>query len=319
MAAQALPAWAYKLLILVATAIWGMSFIVMKDTVDVLPPAFLIGFRFAAAGVVLMLAFWKRFQASLTRGCIWRGAVVGLLIFLAFWIQTIGLTGTTPGKNAFLTATYCVIVPFAWWVVARRRPSACNVVAAFLCVAGIGLVSLKGSLADLTMGYGDFMTLVSAFFFAFHIIAVSRFTEDCDAIVLTVHQFLWGGLCGMVLGFATETLPPPAALMAPDFLWNMVFLVVFSSCVTYAIQNVALAHVPPAQASILLSTESVFGVAFSVLLYGEALSLRLTLGFVLIFIAIAVSEALPMWLASRRESARAGSVDEEIAASDAQA
>ena len=81
---------------------------------------------------------------------------------------------TTPGKNAFLTATYCVIVPFAWWAIARKRPTAFNLIAAVLAVAGIGLVSLTGALEELSMGYGDFMTLVSALLFAIHIVYVSK-------------------------------------------------------------------------------------------------------------------------------------------------
>lgn len=74
----------------------------------------------------------------------------------------------------------------------------------------------------------------------------------------------------------------------------MAYLVVFASCVALVIQNVALAHVPPAQASLFLSLESVFGVLFSVLLYGEQIGLRLVGGFALIFIAIVVSETFPL-------------------------
>ena len=59
-----------------------------------------------------------------------KGMILGVLCFLAFWVQTIGLDNTTPGKNAFLTATYCVIVPFAWWAIARKRPTAFNLIAA---------------------------------------------------------------------------------------------------------------------------------------------------------------------------------------------
>ena len=74
----------------------------------------------------------------------------------------------------------------------------------------------------------------------------------------------------------------------------MAFLTVFASIVAFGIQNLALAHVPPAQASLFLSLESVFGVLFSVLLYGELLTGRLVLGFALIFIAIVISETFPL-------------------------
>lgn len=283
----------YKLLIVAATIIWGLSFVFMKDAVDVLPPAWLIGVRFMATGLILAVVFRKRFAAALTKTYLMRGTIIGVLVFLAFWTQTIGLAYTTPGKNAFLTGTYCVLVPFAWWLFARRKPTRYNIIAAILCIVGIGFVSLQESAGDLTLGFGDAMTLVCSVFFALHIVYVSKFTDDCDALALTVYQFLVGGACGILLGACTETLPSVSAL-TPDFLWNMVYLVVFASCMALVFQNVGLAHVDPAPASLLLSLESVFGVVFSVLLYGEVLTFKLICGFALIFCAILISELLPI-------------------------
>lgn len=267
----------YKLLIVAATIIWGLSFVFMKDAVDVLPPAWLIGVRFMATGIILACVFHRRLAAALTKTYLVRGGIIGVLVFLAFWTQTIGLAYTTPGKNAFLTGTYCVLVPFAWWLFARRKPTRYNLIAAVLCVAGIGLVSLQGSAGDLTLGFGDAMTLVCSVFFALHIVYVSKFTDTCDVMALTVYQFLVGGACGLIVGACTETLPA-ASVITPDFLWNMAYLVVFASCLALVFQNVGLAHVDPAPASLLLSLESVFGVVFSVLLYGEVLSLKLVCG-----------------------------------------
>ncbi|MEG1493432.1 MAG: DMT family transporter, partial [Gordonibacter sp.] len=292
-----IPTGAYKALLVVATIIWGLSFVVMKDAVDVLEPAYLIGFRFLATGAILLVLFFRRikvaFATEVRKDYLVKGIILGVLCYLAFWVQTIGLDHTTPGKNAFLTATYCVIVPFAWWIIARKRPTAFNLLAAVLCVVGIGLVSLQGSLGELAMGYGDLMTLVSALLFAVHIVYVSKFSQTNDVLVLTTFQFVVGGVCGIAYGMGFETLPPPSAL-TPSFWMNMAYLVVFASCIALVIQNVALAHVPPAQASLFLSLESVFGVLFSVLLYGEEVGLRLVGGFALIFVAIVVSEVFPL-------------------------
>ena len=275
-----------------ATVIWGLSFVVMKDAVDVLQPAYLIGFRFLATGAILAALFFRRLRAALSGeravDYLVKGTILGVVCYLAFWVQTIGLDHTTPGKNAFLTATYCVIVPFAWWAIARKRPTAFNLVAAVMAVGGIGLVSLSGSLSELSMGFGDAMTLVSALLFAVHIVYVSKFSEKSDVLVLTLLQFA-----------AWRTAPasrrfPPAESLTPAFWMDMAYLVVFASCVALVIQNVALAHVPPAQASLFLSLESVFGVLFSVLLYGEEIGLRLVGGFALIFVAIVVSETFPL-------------------------
>ena len=100
------------------------------------------------------------------------------------------------------------------------------------------------------------------------------------------------GIMGLVLGALTEPAPDLAAL-TPEFAFNLFYLVVFASGVCYVLQNVGLAHVAPAQGSLLLSLESVFGVLASVLLYGEVVTGRMMAGFALIFTAILVSELAP--------------------------
>ena len=92
---------------------------------------------------------------------------------------------------------------------------------------------------------------MSALLFAVHIVYVSKFSGTNDVLVLTVMQFFIGGACGVACGACFETLSPAWAL-TPEFFWNMAYLVIFASCVALVIQNVALAHVPPAQASLFL-------------------------------------------------------------------
>lgn len=291
---EAIPTYVYKILLVAATALWGVSFVVMKDIVDALSPAWLLGIRFTCAGVILFVILRKRVIKTFSRNVLGMGVVLGLLDFSAFFAQTVGLQHTTPGINAFLTATYCVIVPFAWWIIARKRPTVFNVGAAVIAVAGIWLVSVSGSSEGLSIGFGEAITLVCALLFAIHIVFVSKFSQSADALVLTVIQFVTEGLCGLALGALSGTAPSVEVLTSPVLIGQMAFLIVFASIICFGIQNVALAYVPPAQASLFLSLESVFGVLFSVLLYGEQITLRLLLGFALIFGAIVISETFPL-------------------------
>ena len=306
-----IPAFAYKLMLLGATVIWGFAFVVMKDAVDVLPPAQLIGVRFLLTGLLMAALFHRKLRGSLNRGFLGAGSVLGAVTFLAFWVQTVGLADTTPGKNAFLTATYCVIVPFMLWALTGRRPQVANVGAAVLCVAGIGLVSVAAG--SFSIGFGDLMTLLCAVFFAAQIIAIARFSQRYDVLGLTVYQFLFGGAMGLALGAATEPFPGWGAVMNADFLCNLAYLVVFASGVCYVLQNVGLAHVPEAQGSLLLSLASVFGVLASVLFYGEVVTGRMAAGFALIFAAILISELAPQRkrLGKQRQADAQGEAGEE--------
>ncbi len=305
MASGGRPLWVYKAMIVAATVIWGLSFVVMKDAVDVVEPGYLIGIRFVATGVLVAALFWKNFRRALNPQAIRTGIIFGVLLFAAYWTQTVGLVYTTPGKNAFLTAVYVVLVPFLCWPLQKKRPTAFRVLAACLCLAGIGCVSASGE--SLMLGYGDLMTLVCAVFFALHIVYVNQASPQLDMMGMTAIQFLTMGVLGLVFGLLTEQPPAPEALLAPDFLWNLAYLVVFSSAMGLVFQNIALAHLPAATASLLLSLESVFGVLFSVLLFGEELTPVLVLGFAVIFAGILVSEVgQPLW--EKRQAAKARAV-----------
>lgn len=271
--------------------IWGFSFVVMKDVVEVFPPAWLLGIRFVSAGVILLACLWKRVRTRISVKLVGAGMVLGALDFGGFFTQTVGLQTISPGVNAFLTATYCVIVPFLWWLLAHRKPRWTNIGAAIIAIAGIWLVSVTDSNAHVSLGFGEAMTLLCAVFFAFHMVYVSKFSRLYDVLVLTVVQFIAEGCFGLIMGAGTEVFPA-ASLITPMVIAQMAFLVVFASIIAFGIQNISLAFVPPAQASLILCLESVFGVLFSVLLYGEVLTTRLVVGFVLIFIAILMSEGI---------------------------
>ena len=279
----------YRLLIIAATIIWGSSFVIVKDVTNSMPPAWILVVRFTAAAIIMAVAFLKYRELYFERSHVGFGLLFGLAMFLAYYTQTIGITDTTPGKNAFLTGTYCVIVPFLAWVLVRRRPNRYNIVAAILCIVGIGFISLDGSL---TMRFGDAMTLVCAVFYALHIILVSQFAQGRNIYVLTMWQFVGVAICSLFVGGLFEPMPDWAAV--PMDCWiSLAYLAVACTTVALLFQNIGQAHLPPASAALLLSLEAVFGVAFSVALGAETLTLRIVFGFALVFAAIIISEVLP--------------------------
>ena len=279
----------YRLLIIAATIIWGSSFVIVKDVTNSMPPAWILVVRFTAAAIIMAVAFLKYRELYFERSHVGFGLLFGLAMFLAYYTQTIGITDTTPGKNAFLTGTYCVIVPFLAWVLVRRRPNRYNIVAAVLCIVGIGFISLDGSL---TMRFGDAMTLVCAVFYALHIILVSQFAQGRNIYVLTMWQFVGVAVCSLIVGGLFEPMPNWAAV--PMDCWvSLAYLAVACTTVALLFQNIGQAHLPPASAALLLSLEAVFGVVFSVALGAETLTLRIVFGFALVFAAIIISEVLP--------------------------
>ncbi len=269
-----------------AALIWGSSFFMMKDIVDVIPPLCLLAIRFTGGAVLLGLVChskWKNF----TPDYLWRGAVIGGFLWAAYTVQTFGIRYTTPSNNAFLTAVYCVLVPFLGWAVMGKKPDRYHILAALLCVTGVALVSVTGGF---TIGLGDSLTLVGAFFYAAHIIAVEKVSEgDKDIYLLTVFQFGFAGLYCWLGSFLLGDFPAMADF-TPGILAQLCYLTVMCTTVALLFQNVGQIWSDPASASILLSLESVFGVFFSVIFYGDPVTPRLVLGFAVIFLAVVCSE-----------------------------
>ena len=275
----------WKLLLVAAALIWGASTFVMKDTLEVLPTFLLLSARFLPAALIMFVLFRRRVLAHFNRRNLVVGLGMGVVMWLAYGVQTLGLNETTAGKSAFLTGTYCVLVPFLSYLISREPITRYNLGAATLCLGGIALVALD----NLTVGIGDALTLLSAFFYALQMAIVSKYGRDLDVNVITFWMFLAVGVLSALASGFTETHPPLSA-WTPNVIAVMAFLSLICTCACLLVQNLALAHVPPATGSLLLSLESPSGVFFSVLFAGELLTGRLVAGFALIFCSIVLSE-----------------------------
>ncbi len=286
----------YPSLLLFAAAIWGLGTVFIKGIVAEIPPFWLVGGRFFSAGLVFCALFAPQLAKLAREGRLVRHAKVALVLAIpmiaGYMANSLGLVDTTAAKSSFLTGLYCVLVPFIAWTLTKKRPTAFNITAALLCVAGVGLVSLVGQ-TSLSMGWGDAVTLLSALLLAIQLAATSKLAPGMNMLAVTALQFVFGG--AMALGVAAFVEQPPAlqALANPSMAASLAYLVLGATCAALLLQNIGLAKVPAASGSLLLSFESVFGVLFSVLLLGEALTPPMLCGFALIFLAVVVSEWLP--------------------------
>lgn len=273
-----------KPLIVAATLIWGSSFFIMKDTLDNVDLMFLLAFRFSLSAAILAPVFRKRWKC-LDKGYLRAGCVMGLLQFGAYTVQNYGLMDTTPGKNAFFSAVYCIIVPFLYWVIDRRRPTRFNVLAAVLCVAGIGFVSWDGGFF---LTRGDLMTLAAGFLYASHIVAVAKFSRGRDIFILTIIQFAVAAVCCWAGTLVTRGIPT-GGLSSQAWL-SLLYLAVAATALALLFQNVGQKYTAPSEAAVLMALEAPFGVLFSVLFTDEAPTPFMYFGFLLIFISVVCSE-----------------------------
>lgn len=266
--------------------IWGTSFVILKEALDSIGTMWVLALRFIIAAALLLLAAGKRLK-TVDRAGLRGGVLLGVCLAAAYIFQTYGLKYTTPGKNAFLTATYCVLVPFMVWAFYKRRPSAANVIAAFMCVLGIGLVSLNGASP---MNIGDVLTLVCGIFYALQIILTERYVGDCDALSLTGIEF--GAAAVICLAGALIFEPVPTGLSLE--LWGSIaYMSVMCTALCFFLQTWGMRYTPSSTASVIMTFESVFAIIISVIFYGEPVTFKLAAGFALIIASVIISENAP--------------------------
>ena len=237
----------WKLILVSMAIMWGCSFYVMKDALDLVPPSMLLTCRFLSSAFIMLALFFQRIRRHFTPRYLAIGLVMGVLMWAAYSMQTLGLVETTAGKNEFLTGTYCILVPFISYVLAREPLTRFNVGAAIICLAGIALVALD----SVSVNIGDILTLGGALFFAFQIAVASKFGRDMDVNVLTFWMFLAVGVLSACASAATE--PSPATVpWSLSLVGVLAFLAVFCTCVGLLMQNLALAHEPSSIGSLQL-------------------------------------------------------------------
>ncbi len=271
--------------LLLTAAIWGFAFVVVKDSLDSMPPIYMLAIRFTVASLVLCLIFHKKLR-NIDKAMLGNGAVLGFFIFLGYALQTIGCKYTTAGKNAFLTAVYVVMVPFFHWLINKRKPDAFCIAAAFTAIIGIGLISLNG---DLSMNIGDLLTLLCGIAYAVHIVFIDRYTEKQDPVVLTVVQISVAAVLSWIAAPLYDGAFPLAALNL-KMTGAMLYLSLFSTMLAFLLQNVCQKYIPASVSSLLMSLEAVFGVAFSCIFLNEIITFRMGLGCLILFFAIIMAE-----------------------------
>lgn len=269
--------------LIATTLIWGTSFVVFKSALNDITPLWVLAIRFGGAALIMLLAAIPKLK-ELDKNYVIGGAVMGLCLAAAYTLQTYGLVYTTPGKNAFLTATYCILVPFLCWLLFKKKPDRYNVSAAVICLVGMGFVCLND---DLSVNLGDMLTVSCGLFFGLHIIATSHYVECRNVLLLTMLQFaVAGALC---LVFAMLFEPRPANI--PGSSWvSIAYLTVVCTGVCFFLQTVGQKYTPPSAVAVIMTLESVFGTALSIIMGQENITVKIAFGFCLIFVAIFISE-----------------------------
>ena len=275
--------------LILTAAIWGFAFVVVKDSVDTIPPVYMVSIRYTIAAVLLGFVLISQFK-KLNRYYWIHGAVTGLMLALGYITQTIGCKYTTAGKNAFLTTIYVILIPLISWPLNKKRPHFVVFLSAVMALVGIGLLALRNEGGVLGFNVGDILTLICGLFYALHIIFTAKFSQDKNPVILTWIQFIVASVFSWAVSPLIDGSFSVALLKSSRVIFSMLYLGIFSSLVAFLLQNICLKYMESSLASLFLSLESVFGVIFSTIFLRERMTLVMIIGCVLIFAAITIAD-----------------------------
>ena len=284
-----------NLLLLLTSVIWGISFIAQSKGVEEISPLAFNGIRCILGGLVLLPVIAiidhskKKSGKNVLKAdktLIIGGIACGLFLCIATTLQTAGMVYTSPGKSGFITAMYMVIVPIIGLFLGKR-PNPVIAISVVIAVIGLYMMCID---SELSINKGDVLTLICAFVFSGHILAIDYFSPKVDGVKLACMQFFVSGIINVILMLLTEK----PQLMPIFNCWAAIGYSGIMSCgVAYTLQIVGQKYTDPTSASILMSLESVFATLTTVILVacgwnltGGALDAREIIGCVLMFTAI---------------------------------
>ena len=266
--------------------IWGYTFPVIKNVLELIPPFTFLTYRFLLASSVIFLIFQKKLK-RITLQTVSKGFLLGLFLFIGYFGQTAGTQFTTATKTAFITGISVVLVPVFSFFWIREKIGFNSIIGVALAMAGLFLMNSNGRL--LHINKGDALVFLCAIGFALYIVAVHVYTKEYDYVQLVFIQLVTVFLMSFLMSllFEREALHFSYNL---SVLWAIVVTGIFATAFALYLQNRFQQYSSPTKIAIIFSTEPVFGALFSHLILGETIGLFGVIGGIAIFIGMLIAQ-----------------------------
>ena len=272
-------------------AVWGSSFVVMKDSLERQNVFSFLSSRFILAALLMFLYKPGVFR-GLTKKFISRGIIAGILLGSGYIFQTYGLTKTTVSNTGFITGLYLVFTPLISLIILKRHVLKIQWLAVVVATIGLFFISYNG----VTIGLGEILVLISAFIYGAHFVALGEWSDGKNTYALTFIQVVTVAALTSIFAFKD------GFQIAPDStVWlAILYTAFFATFLGFLIQTKAQSVMSATVASVLLATETPFAVFFGLYFHSDPLTLRIITGGSLVMLAM----ALVIWSDNRKSSMR---------------
>lgn len=277
----------------VATLLWGATFVVVRDTLASLAPGAVVTIRFGAAAALLALVILSR-RRRFGRATLVGGLVTGVATAGGYFFQAVGLMSTSAGSSAFLTSAGSLMAGIFAWPILRQRPTSRLALGLLVALLGSALMTLRGSW---TLGVGEAWTLLGAAVYALQIVGLAHWAPRGDPLAIIGIQAAVAALCTLPL--AGDLAGQLGALDRAGWA-RIVYLVAAGSIAAPLLQVLAQRALSAGRIGLLFALEPVFALAFAMGAGGERFVARWWAGAGLILAAVVMVE----WHEVSRDAAR---------------
>jgi drug/metabolite transporter (DMT)-like permease len=275
-----------------AAAVWGGSFVVMKDSLEKQDVFSFLASRFILASI-LMFMYRPTALRGLSKKFVLRGILAGTLLGSGYIFQTFGLTNTTVSNTGFITGLYLVFTPLISLIILRRHVIRIQWLAVLLATIGLFLISYNG----VSLGRGETLVLISAVLYGAHFVALGEWSDGGNTYALTLIQIATLGVMASLFTFKDGFQPPP-----DSSVWVAVlFTAFFATFLAFLVQTKAQSVMSATAASVLLATETPFAVIFGLYFNSDPLTFKIITGGMLVMVAM----GLVIWSDARKKDVRA--------------
>lgn len=289
-----------EIALLTATLIWGATFTIIKNALHDVSPLVFISLRFTFAALIL-LPFLFKVLKGITKPVLLGGTLLGILYFLGFSTQTIGLNYTSATKSGFITGTFVIFTPLLQIIIERKFPSFGSVMGIILSVTGLILLSSSGTsvLSVFTeigenFNIGDFFTLLCAFFFSLYVVYLHIISKKFDYKPLVFLQIAVTGILGVLAAFflAVFGLETPHLEITTNLIFAVGYTSILATIITTIIMTKYQKLILPTRAGIIYALEPIFSAIVAFFVLNEKISNFGLIGGALIFSGLLVSELI---------------------------
>lgn len=253
-------------LLLCVAIVWGSSFTLMKNVINEIPICPYLAGRFLVASITLLIIFRENLK-NLHIDTWKAGTLIGIVLFGGMGLQVYGLMYTTATKSAFLAGMNFMFVPFLSILLLKKTPNKATFMGIFIAL--VGLFFLSGGL-ELSFGYGDFVSLISAFLFGLQIVLIDKYTnQGIDASLIAVLQISTAAVLFLLLWVVfpgSHVTSDILLFQKPLVLFTILFTGVLGTAAAFCIQTMVQRFTTPSHTALILAMEPVFGAVFAFLI-----------------------------------------------------